>query len=192
MLSSRRFKLCNPHILLAILVCLPCAQLSDTDDSGPAPDNSDGTAPSSVLFAGFGSAWDDLIEDVKQLPGTFLRGFQSNDEAACEKPSNSHSESKPAPENPPHPVHEQSEPMPEDSLELVPKPECLEFNSDYIAVCCFGAPIPLSRSLVSTYSSSLSQWSECNLTFSWLSHLDISDNIILVMEKQVSAFLQIH
>lgn len=187
----------SSFFLLAILVCLPYAQLCDTDDSSLAPDNSDSTALSSVLFAGLGekagTVWDDLTEDVRQLRGALLRGFHSNDDAACENLSNSHSKSKPAPENPLHPVPEQSEPMLEDSPEFVPKPECLEFDSGYIAVCCFDAPIPLSRrSLASTYFSSLSRCSECNPTFSWLSHLETSDDIILVMEKQVSAFLQTH
>lgn len=140
-----------PFFLLAILVCRTCAELSDIDDNSLAPKRQQHAASSPVLVADeledFGALWDDL----RQLPGAFLRGSGSNDDPAPEPPSNSNPDSNPTPED--------STPDP------IPKPDCITINGEvyYEAVCCINDPIALGSPPTTFWSLSLC--SRCNPHF---------------------------
>lgn len=133
----------SPLFLLAILVCCICAELSDIDDNSLAPRRQQRAASSPALVANEGENFGDLWDDLRQLPGAFFRGSDSNDDPAPEAPSNSHPDSNPTPED--------STPDP------IPQPDCTTIGGEnyYEAVCCINDPIPLGSPPTTFWSLSL-------------------------------------
>lgn len=144
----------SPFLLLAILGCLTCAKLGDTDNNDLAADDSNSAALSPVLVADGGddpgtALWRDVEETVRGL----WRGSQDD---------------MPAPKNPTISQPNSNRAAPEDSPGSVPKPDCITVNGEkyWTPVCCIDndpTPVPLTGPLFDTpIFWSLSLCSQCN------------------------------
>lgn len=120
----------SPSFLLAIYMCLTCAELSDIHDNNLALGDSNSIAPSSVLIADGKEDLGAVGRQLYDLPVYFLRNSFSNDDSAPQNPPNSHPSPTPTPEFPSGPVTQ---------------PGCDTINGEiyHIAVCCIDDGVPL-------------------------------------------------
>lgn len=113
-----------PIFLLAIFAGLTCTNLGRADDNNLALGDSNSAMLSPVLVAGAGEGdFGDPLGDLQKLPGYLMHNLADPEPATQSKPD-------------PEPT------APERSPDPIPKPDCLEYNDDYTAVCCIEEPEP--------------------------------------------------